>query len=78
MTRDEVIRMARESSGPITGHCWIMNVDALMRFASLAAAAEREECAKAFEREADKWKAWPQAAAAKRKGAAAIRAREEK
>ena len=38
-------------------------------------AAEREACAKAFEAEADTWKAWPQAGAAKRKGAAAIRAR---
>ena len=33
-----------------------------------------EEAAWAYEAEADKWKAWPQAGAAKRKGAAAIRA----
>ena len=32
-----------------------------------------EECATAFENEADSWKAWPQAGAAKRKGAEAIR-----
>ena len=38
-------------------------------------AAEREACAKDFEAEADTWTAWPQAGAAKRKGAAAIRAR---
>ena len=37
--------------------------------------AEREACAKDFEAEADTWAAWPQAGAAKRKGAAAIRAR---
>jgi hypothetical protein len=37
--------------------------------------AEREACAKDFEAEADTWTAWPQAGAAKRKGAAAIRAR---
>jgi len=36
---------------------------------------EREASAKAFEAEADTWTAWPQAGAAKRKGAAAIRAR---
>lgn len=39
------------------------------------AAVEREACAKDFEAEADTWTAWPQAGAAKRKGAAAIRAR---
>jgi hypothetical protein len=40
-----------------------------------AIAAEREACAKDFEAEADTWAAWPQAGAAKRKGAAAIRNR---
>jgi hypothetical protein len=40
-----------------------------------AIAMEREASAKAFEAEADTWTAWPQAGAAKRKGAAAIRAR---
>ena len=40
-----------------------------------AVEAEREASAKAFEAEADTWTAWPQAGAAKRKGAAAIRAR---
>ena len=34
---------------------------------------EREKCAMAFEAEADTWVAWPQAGAAKRKGARAIR-----
>lgn len=37
--------------------------------------AEREACAKDFEAEADTWTAWPQAGAARRKGAAAIRTR---
>ena len=39
------------------------------------AAQEREACAKDFEAEADTWAAWPQAGAAKRIGASAIRAR---
>lgn len=38
---------------------------------------ERERCVKAFEKEADSWTAWPQAGAAKRKGVAAIYARNE-
>jgi hypothetical protein len=47
MTRDEVIRMARE-----TEYGWLMtnmHVPALERFAKLVAAAEREECARLVE-----------------------------
>ena len=40
MTRDDIIRMARES-GFAGGGC-----EALFRFAALVAAAEREACAK--------------------------------
>ena len=45
MNRDDIIRMAREAHGPITGQWWDMDVAALDRFAALVAAAEREECA---------------------------------
>jgi hypothetical protein len=47
MTRDEVIRMARE-----TGYGWLMtnmHVPALERFAKLVAEAERRECVIACE-----------------------------
>ena len=43
-------------------------------YAAAAVAREREQWEKVFEAEADTWKAWPQAGAAKRRGAAAIRA----
>ena len=39
MTRDEIIRMAREAHGPITGQWWDMDVAALERFYHLARAA---------------------------------------
>ena len=40
MTRDDIIRMAREASGGTTW--WPIHVDILERFAALVAAAERE------------------------------------
>jgi len=46
MTRDDMIRLARQAHGPITGQWWDMDVAALERFAALVAAAEREACAK--------------------------------
>lgn len=49
MTRDEIIRMAWEAHGPITGKWWDMDVAALERFAALVASAEREKCAKFLE-----------------------------
>ena len=52
--------------------CYRSELEAAVR---AAVEAEREACAKAYEAEADTWEAWPQAGAAKRKGAAAIRAR---
>lgn len=71
MTKDDVLRMMQEAGGltrtPFDEWC--------QRFASIVAAAEREECARAYEAEVATWKAWPQAGAAKRRGAAAIRAR---
>ena len=47
MTRDDIIRMAREA-----GWSWMeagMEARKLQRFAALVAAAEREECAKVCE-----------------------------
>ena len=49
MTRDDIIRMAREAHGPITSQWWDMDAAALERFAALVAAAEREACAKVCE-----------------------------
>lgn len=51
MTRDEIIRMAREADLVTWGFQsleWepVPNMEAIERFASLVAAAEREECAK--------------------------------
>jgi hypothetical protein len=52
MTRDDIIRIAREADLPIV---WIdgkemLRCSGLERFAALVAAAEREECAKVAER----------------------------
>ena len=55
MTRDDIIRMAREAEGAdITSHGWtswvgVHSTEFLERFAALVAAAEREACAKACE-----------------------------
>jgi hypothetical protein len=52
MTRDDIIRLARESGGAdITSHGWtswvgVHSTEFLERFAALVAAAEREACAK--------------------------------
>ena len=51
MTRDEVIRMAREADLVTWGFQsleWepVQNMEAIERFASVVVAAEREECAK--------------------------------
>jgi hypothetical protein len=46
MTRDDIIRMAREASGYISelpnGDAWLFDDAALERFAAIVAAAERE------------------------------------
>jgi hypothetical protein len=75
-TMDKTIDMAREVKMPydfLTGEP--INLEKLKAFEALVRADEREACAKDFEAEADTWAAWPQAGAAKRIGAAAIRAR---
>ena len=80
MTRDDIIRMAKEAAeetGTLVPTEW--NDPLLERFAALVAAAEREACAKVCEWEAAKLEQWPQRdALAVRTCAAAIRARGEK
>ena len=53
MNREQIIRMAREAGFEVYGtDVWITDgwwLEELERFASLVAAAEREECAKACE-----------------------------
>lgn len=51
MTRDEIIRMAREACDADKvdawyGGFWTLTQEELERFAAIVAAAEREECAK--------------------------------
>ena len=46
MTRDDIIRMAREALGDWDEDVWLFLDDELERFANLIAAAEREACAK--------------------------------
>lgn len=58
LSRDDVIRMAREA-GVTDGIELPAEVAAVERFAALVAAAEREACAKACEAiEAERWKAY--------------------
>jgi hypothetical protein len=47
MTRDDIIRLAREASSESDYD--FSNISALERFAALVAAAEREQCAKRCE-----------------------------
>jgi hypothetical protein len=54
MTRDDIIRMAREIKGAsrasaVDGSLWLLSESHLERFAALVAAAEREACAKVVE-----------------------------
>jgi hypothetical protein len=47
MTRDDIIRMAREAGATVSSFHgrFVMYPDDIERFAALVAAAEREECA---------------------------------
>lgn len=47
MTRDDIVRMAREAGGHASGFGdrWVVYTPDLERFAALVAAAEREACA---------------------------------
>ena len=51
MTRDDIIRMAREAQSVYATETWTFALSAnqLERFAALVAAAEREACAKVCE-----------------------------
>ena len=79
MTRDDIIRMARECQ--LIGmrpHLDGIYEQALLRFAALVAAAEREACAKVCEWESARLEQWhPREALAAGICAAAIRARGE-
>lgn len=55
MTRDDIIRMARESGKVQPGIEYTMPVEVLERFAALVAAAEREACAALCFQMWDKW-----------------------
>lgn len=48
MTRDDVIRLAKEAGDDVE-HTLPSDIDFLVRFAALVAAHEREECAKVCE-----------------------------
>ena len=57
MTREDIIRMAREACDKDTvdawhNDFWTITQEEIERFAALVAAAEREECAKVCEAEA--------------------------
>jgi hypothetical protein len=57
MSRDDIIRMAREACDkdkvdPLHNGFWTITQEELERFAALVAAAEREECAKVCEENA--------------------------
>ena len=51
MNKEDIIRMAQEAHGPLTGTWWDMDVASLERFAALVASAEREACAQFIEHE---------------------------
>ena len=73
MTRDDIMRMARETDCLDDQHYGSVWADKLERFANLIAASEREECAKVCEGIAEKLydhAKWPYTDCAK-----AIRAR---
>ena len=79
MTKEEIIRMAREAGATNVDaadpQCWVgaiaFETDELERFAALVAAAEREACAKVCDMEAMKYRevdAWECAAAIRARG----------
>jgi len=46
MTRDDILRLAREAGGTLSSFDrWSMHTSDVVRFAKLVAAAEREACA---------------------------------
>jgi hypothetical protein len=50
MTRDDILRLAREAGGTLSSFDrWSMHTSDVVRFAKLVAAAERETCANRVE-----------------------------
>jgi hypothetical protein len=45
MTKDDIIRMAKEAGFSVGNSCTVGDIDSCERFAALVAAAEREACA---------------------------------
>ena len=76
MSRDDIIRMAREA-GAKPGIENVADEAFLERFYALAVAKEREACAQVCDLEAAKWPYPSHANAAVTVAAAAIRARQE-
>jgi len=74
MTRDDIIRMAREANLWMTSD---ERIAAVERFAALVAAAERESIAKMFDRNALYYLAGSEMRIVQTANAAAIRARGE-
>ena len=79
MTRDDIIRMAREAGFNHEGWDWEEIVFPIVeRFAALVAAAEREVCAKLVDEEMADYRYGTPPNIALNNAAAAIRARGEK
>lgn len=84
MTRDDIIRMAREAGGTVytnrhvDGSAVAFGPESLARFAALVAAAEREACAKVCEERMAYWQRDDNRRDEDEHCAAAIRARGEK
>lgn len=92
MTRDDIIRMAREAGltvgtnlsgvmlvgSPSTPGIAHIDIDEMERFAALVAAAEREACAMEADYEAARWPYAPECREPCEEIAKAIRARGEK
>ncbi len=76
MNRDDIIRMAREAQiGDNHGYVIQNELEHLERFATLVAAAEREECAKLVDEEMADYRYGTPPNIALNNAAAAIRAR---
>ena len=79
MTRDDIIRMAREAGAFFDGDCSVYDMPehCFEKFAALVAAAERESIAKMFDRNALYYLAGSEMRIVQTANAAAIRARGE-
>ena len=75
MTKEDIIRMAKEADLWLTSD---ERIAAVVRFAELVIAAEREACAMEAEYEAARWAYAPEAREPCEEVAKAIRARGEK